>query len=76
MGKDVATVLGYSDPNKAIRVHIKDRDKLEDKTALSLGQRGGWLINESGLFSLILSRSINIHINHGDNDFTVVSKQR
>ena len=58
VGKDVAEVLGYVDPNKAIAVHIDDEDKLNDKTALSLGQRGGWLINESGLYSLILSSKL------------------
>lgn len=58
MGKDVAQVLGYSDTNKAIAMHIDEEDKLNDKTALSLGQRGGWLINESGLYSLILSSKL------------------
>lgn len=58
VGKDVAQVLGYSDTNKAIAMHVDDEDKLNDKTALSLGQRGGWLINESGLYSLILSSKL------------------
>lgn len=57
-GKDVAKILGYADPNKAIAKHIDEEDKLNDKTALRLGQRGGWLINESGLYSLILSSKI------------------
>lgn len=55
VGKDVAKVLGYSDTNKAIATHVDSDDKLNDKTALSLGQRGGWFINESGLYSLIIS---------------------
>lgn len=55
VGKDVADILGYADPNKAIATHVDEEDKLNDKTASSLGQRGGWLINESGLYSLILS---------------------
>lgn len=58
VGKDVASVLGYADPNKAIAMHVDEEDKLNDKTALSLGQRGGWLINESGVFSLILSSKL------------------
>ena len=49
-GKDVAAVLGYSDTNKAIAMHVDEDDKLNDKMASSLGQRAGWLINESGLF--------------------------
>lgn len=55
VGKDVAAVLGYADTNKAIAMHIDGEDKLNDKTSSSLGQRGGWLINESGLYSLIFS---------------------
>lgn len=58
VGKDVAEILGYADPNKAIAMHVDDDDKLNDKTASSLGQRGGWLINESGLYSLILSSKL------------------
>ena len=58
VGKDVAQVLGYADTNKAIAMHVDEEDKLNDKTALSLGQRGGWLINESGLYSLILSSKL------------------
>lgn len=58
VGKDVARVLGYADENKAIAMHVDDEDKLNDKTALSLGQRGGWFINESGLYSLVLSSKL------------------
>lgn len=58
VGKDVAEILGYADPNKAIAMHIDEEDKLNDKMALSLGQRGGWFINESGLYSLILSSKL------------------
>ena len=58
VGKDVAEILGYADPNKAIAMHVDEEDKLNDKTATSLGQRGGWLINESGLYGLILSSKL------------------
>lgn len=58
VGKDVAEVLGYADTNKAIAMHVDAEDKLNDKTASSLGQRGGWLINESGLYSLVLSSKL------------------
>lgn len=58
VGKNVAEKLGYVDPNKAIAMHVEEEDKLNDKTASSLGQRGGWLINESGLYSLILSSKL------------------
>jgi anti-repressor protein len=58
VGKDVAEALGYSDTNKAIAMHVDEEDKLNDKTASSLGQRGGWLINESGLYALVLSSKL------------------
>lgn len=58
VGKDIAEALGYADTNKAIAMHVDEEDKLNDKTALSLGQRGGWLINESGLYSLVLSSKL------------------
>ena len=55
VGKDVAAILGYSDTNKAVATHVDDEDKkLNDKTSPSFGQRGATLINESGLYSLIL----------------------
>lgn len=59
VGKDVAEILGYSNPNEAIMDHIDEEDKLNSKTLsscnLNLGQRGGWLVNESGVYSLIIS---------------------
>lgn len=58
VGKDVAERLGYADTNKAIAMHVDEEDKLNDKTASSLGQRGGWFINESGLYSLVLSSKL------------------
>lgn len=54
----MAVILGYADPNKAIAMHVDEDDKLNDKSASSLGQRGGWLIKESGLYSLILSSKL------------------
>ena len=58
VGKDVAGVLGYFDTNKAISMHVDIEDKLNDKMESRLGQRGGWLINESGLYSLIMSSKL------------------
>lgn len=58
VGKDVAEILGYADPNKSIAMHVDEDDKLNDKSASSLGWRGGWFINESGLYSLILSSKL------------------
>lgn len=62
VGKEVAQILGYTNPNEAIQDHIDDEDKLNSKMLssleINLGQRGGWLINESGLYSLILSSKL------------------
>lgn len=55
VGKDVTDILGYTNPSKALADHVDDDDKLNNESLSSLGQRGGWLINESGLYSLILS---------------------
>ena len=55
VGKDVADILGYANHSKAIADHVDNEDKLNNELLSSLGQRGGWLINESGLYSLILS---------------------
>lgn len=53
VGKDVTEILGYQNASKALIDHVDDEDKLNNESLLSLGQRGGWLINESGLYSLI-----------------------
>lgn len=64
VGKDVAEILGYERTTKAIGDHVDDYDKkmLDSKTqsqfGLELGQRGGWIINESGLYSLVLSSKL------------------
>lgn len=62
VGKDVAEILGYGNPNEALMDHVDSEDKLNSKMLSSfefnLGQRGGWLINESGLYSLILSSKL------------------
>ena len=55
VGKDVTDILGYANASKALADHVDDDDKLNNDSLSSLGQRGGWLINESGLYSLILS---------------------
>lgn len=58
VGKDVADALGYSNPSKALLDHVDDDDKLNNESLSSIGQRGGWIINESGLYSLILSSKL------------------
>lgn len=58
VGKDVTTILGYKNASKALNDHVDGEDKLNNKTLSSLGQRGGWLVNESGLYSLIISSKL------------------
>lgn len=58
VGKDVTAALGYQNASKALADHVDDDDKLNNETLVSLGQRGGWLINESGLYSLVLSSKL------------------
>ncbi len=62
VGKDVAAALGYTDVNHSILDHVDEEDRVNSKTQghfnPELGQRGGWLINESGLYSLVLSSKL------------------
>ena len=58
VGKYVAQCLGYTIPSKALADHVDDDDKLNNKTLSSLGQRGGWLINESGMYALIFGSKL------------------
>ena len=59
VGKDVAEVLGYKNTPKAIRDHIDEEDKRTERIVHPLGgQQDTWLINESGLYSLILKSKL------------------
>lgn len=55
VGKDVAEILGYSNPRDAISKHIDDEDKGVAKCDTLGGTQNFAIINESGLYSLILS---------------------
>ena len=55
VGKDVAVALGYKIPQRAIRDHVEDEDKGMTKTVTPSGEQEMLIINESGLYSLILS---------------------
>ena len=60
VGKDVATALGYSNGRDALSRHVSD----EDKTSVVIPDSGSnykskaTIINESGLYSLILSSKL------------------
>lgn len=57
IGSDVAKILGYTNPQKAIRDHIDSEDKLTEQIVLSGQRRNTIVINESGLYSLIFDAS-------------------
>ena len=58
VGKDVAQALGYSNTRDALSKHVDAEDKLESQIATSGQRRAIILINESGLYSLILSSQL------------------
>lgn len=59
IGKEVTEILGYSNPRDALSKHVDDEDK--NTVAIRDGNKGNpnqTLINESGLYSLILSSKL------------------
>ena len=58
VGKDVAKALGYADQQKAIKMHVDNEDKLTRQIVVSGQKRSVILINESGLYALILSSKL------------------
>lgn len=62
VGKDIAKVLGYSDTDQALRKHVDNEDKVTRRFNGEPGSKGGnpnmTIINESGLYSLILSSKL------------------
>lgn len=58
VGKDVATILGYSNSRKALIDHVDDEDKGVTKCDTLGGVQNLAVINESGLYSLIMSSKL------------------
>lgn len=58
VGKDVTGILGYTNPTKALTDHVDEEDMTFNESLKLSRQRGAWLINESGLYSLILSSKL------------------
>ena len=58
VGKDVAEALGYKNPQEAVRMHVDPEDKGVSKTLTPRGEQDITIINESGLYSLILSSKL------------------
>ena len=60
VGKDIAAALGYSNPRDAISKHVDDEDK--NSVAIRDGNKGNpnqVIINESGMYSLILGSKLD-----------------
>ena len=55
VGKDVAVALGYKEPTKAVRDKVDPEDRGMSKMDTPSGEQEMLIINESGLYSLILS---------------------
>ena len=58
VGKDVAKALGYKDSSDALKKHVGDDDKLTRRFADSGQNRKMYVINESGLYSLIFGSKL------------------
>lgn len=58
VGKDVATALGYSNTSKAIQQHVDHEDKGILPIRETAYETRAVVINESGLYSLILSSKL------------------
>lgn len=59
VGKDVAIAVGYNRPSEAIRQHCDEDDTLKHRIMDGLGRnQETLLINESGLYSLIMSSKL------------------
>lgn len=58
VGKDVVKILGYKDTSDAMRRHVDDEDKLTRCFTDSGQKRELYIINESGLYSVILSSKL------------------
>jgi len=58
VGKDVSDVLGYVNPTKAVKIHVDVEDRIMSEMDTIQGKRQTTLINESGLYALILSSKL------------------
>ncbi len=60
VGKDIATALGYSNPSNAVVTHVDDDDKTTylNQVSGSNYKSKTTIINESGLYSLVLSSKL------------------
>ena len=58
VGKDVAEILGYTNPRQALKNHVDEDDKGVSKCDTPGGKQDLVIINESGMYSLVLSSKL------------------
>ena len=58
VGKDIAAALGYKEPTKAARDKVDAEDRGVSKMDTPSGQQEMVIINESGLYSLVMSSKL------------------
>lgn len=58
VGKDVALTLGYKNTKDALAKHVDEEDKRGSRITTPFGKQNMTIINESGLYSLILSSKL------------------
>lgn len=58
VGKDVAAALGYKDTVNALKSHVDAEDKGGWQITTQFGDKETTIINESGLYSLVLSSKL------------------
>ena len=65
VGKDLAEKLGYKNISDALKKHVDMEDKMQiayhDLKSMGVndfGTKGGWLVNESGMYSLVLGSEL------------------
>ena len=73
IGKDIADILGYKNPNEAIQEHVDEEDKFIRSSRGSemlklfssikdiqnkFGRQDNWFINESGVYSLVFGSKL------------------
>ena len=58
VGKDVASALGYTNPQKAVRDHVSEEDRGMNEMDTPSGRQNLVVINESGLYALIFGSKL------------------
>lgn len=59
VGKDIADALGYGNYRQGIASHVDEEDKAVQKLDTPSGKQNMTVINESGLYSLVLSSKLS-----------------